>query len=180
MPNLVTRAKEFAIAKHDSNPIVERRFRKYTKEPYWSHPARVATILEMVAAKPEVIAAAWLHDLVEDCPVTTEEIEALFGRKVARLVAEVTNPSKLIDGSRAVRKAIDHEHLKKASPEGMSIKLADIVDNTPSIVKHAPEFARKKYLPEMRALLPFLGFGDPLLFEMATRVLTTDNIKKLE
>ena len=107
MTGLVVRAKEFAKEKHDDNPIVERRFRKYTKKPYWTHCERVANTLTMVGMKPEVVAAAWLHDLVEDCPVTSEEIEKLFGTKVARLVAEVTNPSKLIDGTRAVRKSVE-------------------------------------------------------------------------
>ena len=171
MPSLIAQATIFAIDSHGD------QVRKYTGEPYWKHPMRVAEWLLAVGAPwgglwdDEVIAAAWLHDVVEDTPVTNDQIKVLFGAKVAQLVAEVTNPSKLIDGSREFRKNLDREFLAGASPEGKSIKLADLLDNTPSIVEYGKDFA-KIYVGEMRALLPFLqDTGHPLLFSKAYKII---------
>ena len=73
------------------------------------------------------------------------------------------------DGNRAVRKAKDRAHLARASAEGKSIKLADLVSNTRSIVAHDPNFS-VVYLREKRALLPFLTEGDAGLFALATEL----------
>lgn len=156
-------ARTFAIAAHSAVGQV----RKYTGEPYWTHPCAVAKLVMQVSDISEVaIAAAYLHDVVEDTKVTIEVIDQQFGPYVAQLVAEVTDVSKPEDGNRAVRKAVDREHLAKASPEAQSIKLADIIDNTKSIVAHDPKFA-EVYLAEKRLLMPFLLKGDAGLFDRA-------------
>lgn len=167
---LVTRAADFAIAAHQAVGQV----RKYTGEPYWLHPRDVAQLVQFFSKpgelgdfqKDEVIAAAWLHDVVEDTKVTIDDIMARFGNKVAWLVSEVTDVSKPEDGNRAIRKALDRDHLAKASPAGKTIKLADIICNTASIVKHDPEFA-KIYLKEKEELLPLLTSGSRELWDMA-------------
>jgi (p)ppGpp synthase/HD superfamily hydrolase len=79
---LERRALEFAIAAHAS---IDQR-RKYTGEPYIVHPIAVAALVRSVPHTPEIIAAAYLHDVVEDTPVTIEEIRAEFGDEVAALV----------------------------------------------------------------------------------------------
>ena len=64
--------------------------RKYTHQPYEVHLKAVAKLLGEVIDDPEVIAAAWLHDTVEDTPVTLEELEREFGAGVAAAVLNRT------------------------------------------------------------------------------------------
>lgn len=70
------------------------------------------------------------------------------------------------DGLRKHRKAKDREHTAKASPQAKTIKLADLIDNTRSIVERDPEFA-KVYLAEKALLLEVLRDGDATLWKMA-------------
>ena len=108
-----------------------------------------------------MVAAALLHDVVEDCPVSAAEIAAEFGSSVAALVAEVTKPV-LPGASKPVRRAAMRAHLARASYYGASIKLADMIDNSSNVADHDPAFAAG-YLPEMRAILPLLSHGHPAL-----------------
>lgn len=160
-------AGTFAAGAH----LAVGQVRKYTGEPYHLHCREVA---QLVAAVPgvsvEAICAAYLHDTIEDTAVTAEAIEDIFGIGVAALVMEVTDVSRPEDGNRATRKAMDREHLADASPEGQTIKLADLISNTRSIVARDPEFARV-YLAEKRALLGVLTKGDPGLYAQARQIL---------
>jgi guanosine-3',5'-bis(diphosphate) 3'-pyrophosphohydrolase len=149
-------AKEFATKAH------EGQLRKYTGDPYIVHPAAVVEILREVDDDPVMLAAAWLHDVVEDTPVTIEEIEDKFGFDVAGLVRHLTDVSKPSDGNRATRKALDREHLAAAPARAQTIKLADIIDNAASISAHDPEFA-KVYKGEALALIHVLRDGDSRL-----------------
>jgi (p)ppGpp synthase/HD superfamily hydrolase len=115
-----------------------------------------------------VIAAALLHDTVEDTGITAEEIRAAFGNRVAQLVLEVTDP--VVEGNRAFRKQAAQEHLARSSAEGATIKLADLIDNTSSIVKYDKGFARK-YLTEKERLLEVLRHGSTALWQRASEVL---------
>jgi (p)ppGpp synthase/HD superfamily hydrolase len=77
-----------------------------------------------------MVAAAWLHDVIEDCGVTAEDLAEHFATGVVRLVVELTNPSKKHpDLPRAERKRMDREHAALVSREAKVIKLADRVDN---------------------------------------------------
>ena len=58
--------------------------------PYMWHISKVADILSLVTNDPEIITAAYLHDILEDCPVTKEQLIDEFGERVANLVFEVT------------------------------------------------------------------------------------------
>ena len=60
-------------------------------EPYIVHPAQVAAILSEVTQDEDLIAAAWLHDVIEDSETTYEDLKAVFGQRVADLVNEVTH-----------------------------------------------------------------------------------------
>ena len=82
MHDLVHEAMKFATEVHRG---IDRR-RKYSKQPYEVHLKAVAQIVASVSDDPEMIAAAWLHDTVEDTPATIDEIEATFGTGVALLV----------------------------------------------------------------------------------------------
>ena len=136
------------------------QLRKYTKEPYINHPVAVARLVSTVTLDIELISAALLHDTIEDCGETFESISnAGFGCTIAKLVMEVSDVSKPLDGNRATRKAIDRQHLSNASPAGKTIKLADIIDNSKSILEYDPKFA-KVYMAEIAKLLPVLSEGD--------------------
>ena len=104
--------------------------------------AATAADAATVASVATAPAAAWLHDTVEDTPVTFQDIEKEFGAGVAQLVLDLTDVSKASDGNRAVRKAIDRGHLAQAMPRAKTIKLADLIDNCRDICNNNPRFAR--------------------------------------
>lgn len=163
--SLEKRCEAFARKAHDSI----NHQRKYTGEPYTVHLQAVADLVRKVSGSPEMIGAAWLHDVVEDTPVTLPEVQREFGDEVATLVGELTDVSRPEDGNRKVRKAIDREHLAVASPEAKTIKLADLIDNSYSIQEHSPGFA-KIYMQEKRLLLEVLQEGDPDLHAIASEI----------
>jgi (p)ppGpp synthase/HD superfamily hydrolase len=160
-------AKAAAFAAHWHGSIDQRR--KYTGEPYIAHPAAVAQLVKSVPHTPEMLAAAWLHDVVEDTPCSMEMIEAEFGAKVAALVGWLTDVSKPEDGNRATRKALDREHTAAAPAPAKTVKLADLIDNSRSILALDPDFA-KVYIHEKERLLTVLTEGDATLHAMATQI----------
>jgi (p)ppGpp synthase/HD superfamily hydrolase len=160
--DLESRARLFATAAHAA--IGQKR--KYTGENYVNHPAAVAEIVRSVPHTESMLAAAWLHDVVEDTAVTIDELRREFGPVVAMLVSDLTDVSCPADGNRAARKAIDRPHTANAIPPSQTIKLADLIDNTRSIVQYDPDFA-KVYLAEKALLLEVLREGDPTLWAQA-------------
>ncbi len=157
---LIPRASAFAYAAHRG------QVRKYSGEPYINHPLEVARIVAKVGGSDEMIAAAILHDTVEDCDVSYMEISHNFGQEVAMLVGWLTDVSRPEDGNRLARKAMDREHSGRATPDAKTIKLADLISNTRSIVVEDPNFA-KVYMAEKALLLPLLREGDEVLWEVA-------------
>lgn len=144
--------------------------RKYTGQPYIEHPAEVVAILRAQEVDgPIVLAAAWLHDVVEDCSVDLSQLITYFGMDVAMMVSELTDVSKPSDGNRATRKAIDLAHISNGCPASKMIKLADIISNSKSIIAHDPKFA-KAYLPEKRAMLNVLRGAHEGLWNEANRI----------
>ncbi len=172
MKNLEFTAQAFAEHYHG---IIDQR-RKYTDEPYIVHPAAVVAIVRAVPHTPAMLAAAWMHDVLEDTPATVEEMRRTFGQEVTSLVEMLTNVSRPEDGNRAKRKAIDLAHLAKASPEAKTIKLADIIDNTNSIITRDPSFART-YLAEKARALIVLRDGDPDLWFHADALIASSYAK---
>ncbi len=156
-------ALDFATKAH------EGQVRKYTGEPYICHPISVARLVAAVTNDKAMIAAALLHDTVEDTDVTLDEIERLFGSDVASLVESLTDVSTPQDGLRRMRKEVDRLHTAKASPRAKTIKLADLIDNSRSIIERDPKFA-KVYIGEKRRLLEVLTEGDPFLLSEAWRI----------
>lgn len=169
MVGMEERAKRFAAAAHAG---IDHR-RKYTGEPYIAHPAAVVELVRGVPHTEAMLAAAWLHDTVEDTPVTLVDIEREFGAEVADMVESLTDVSRPQDGNRRARKAIDREHTAQASAEAKTIKLADLIDNSRSILEYDPGFARV-YLVEKVALLEVLREGDKTLLDMAQRIVAAE------
>ena len=161
---LVERARVFATAAH----AAVGQLRKYTYEPYIVHPAEVASIVGRVSHTPEMLAAAWLHDTVEDTGVTIEVIRAEFGTEVAELVGWLTDVSRPDHGNRAARKAVDRAHSAAAPAAAQTVKLADLISNTRSILEHDQKFA-KTYLEEKRLLLEVMTKGDSTLMAIARK-----------
>lgn len=85
---LVERAARYAIAAHGAD-------RRKSGEPYVIHPLAVAEILAWIQLDSETIAGALLHDVVEDTPVTLEQIEEEFGPRIARLVDGVSKLGRI-------------------------------------------------------------------------------------
>jgi (p)ppGpp synthase/HD superfamily hydrolase len=162
--SIVEKARTFALAAHSA----VRQLRKYTGEPYIVHPTEVAAIVSTVSHTPEMLAAAWLHDVVEDTGVTNEVIRQEFGSEVAELVEWLTDVSTPEDGNRSYRKAIDRAHSALAPAEAQTVKLADLISNSRSIIQHDPKFA-VTYLEEKRQLLAVMNKGDATLMAEARR-----------
>lgn len=162
--DIVTKAELFATDAHRGQK------RKYTGENYIVHPAEVVGIVESVPHTKEMLAAAWLHDVVEDTDWLIEDIKWEFGHSVGSLVDWLTDVSKPSDGNRERRKQIDREHIAKAPPEAKTIKLADLISNSRSIVQHDPDFA-KIYMREKELLMHSLLGGDQTLFAQAMKIL---------
>ena len=161
---MVERARVFATAAHAAVGQV----RKYTFEPNIVHPAEVAMIVAEAGGSEAMVAAAWLHDTVEDTGVTNEVIRAEFGAEVAELVGWLTDVSRPEHGNRAHRKALDRAHSAMAPAEAQTVKLADLIANTRSIVEHDVAFA-KTYLEEKRLLLEVMTKGDATLMAEARK-----------
>ena len=162
MMTLELRARLFATAAH----AAVGQLRKYTHEPYIVHPAEVAEIVRSVPHTEEMLAAAWLHDVVEDTGVSIELIRSEFGSGVSDLVGWLTDVSRPDHGNRAQRKAIDRAHSAAAPAEAQTVKVADLISNTRSIVAHDPKFATT-YLAEKRLLLEVLTRADQGLLDRA-------------
>ena len=144
-------ALTYATAAHAA--VSQRR--KYTDEPYIVHPARVATTVAKFGGTDEMIAAAYLHDVVEDTGVSIVDIQDMFGTDVALIVNGLTDVSKPEDGNRAVRKAMDRAHSACATYEAQFVKCADMIDNASDIGDNDPSF-NVVYRKEMVLLLEVL------------------------
>lgn len=146
---IVDLARAFDVAAHTA--INQKR--KYTGEDYHVHPEEVLSILLTYCdPPPEVQAATLLHDVIEDTATTREHIARVFGQYVAQLVVEVSDVSKASDGTRKTRKALDREHLAKASLWGKRLKCADLISNSRSIAQYDIKFGQV-YLEEKLAIL---------------------------
>lgn len=168
--NLLEEARSFAINAHNS--INHKR--KYTDEPYYKHCERVVKILSEITEDQEVLAAAWMHDVLEDVAphnqeYSEEKIRELFGNRVCDMVIELTD-TLLEYGNRATRKARDRARLEAASPEVKSIKLADLIDNYIDIQKNDPGFLII-LTKEVALLLPCLCKGDNILYLRLSKLL---------
>ena len=116
----------------------EGQFRKgKAQEPYTIHLEEVAALVERWSGSERAIAAAWLHDTVEDCPPTSlAELETLFSKEVADIVAELTDDKALPKASRKEQQIIN---APKKSNEASLVKLADKTSNIGAIANSPPE-----------------------------------------
>lgn len=151
--------------------------RRYTGERYIVHPIRVMETCLGYSNDPAVLSAALLHDVLEDTPVSVDEIRG-FLREVLpqhsveeaiNLVVELTDIYTKKDYprlNRRQRRQNEFKRLHAASANAQTIKYADIIDNTIDIVNHDPDFARV-FLAEASALLDNITRGNPDLYQRA-------------
>jgi (p)ppGpp synthase/HD superfamily hydrolase len=153
MDSLIEKASAFALERH------EHHKRRYTGEPYFNHLAGVARLVRRLTTDEEVIAAAYLHDSVEDTETTLDEVRALFGDRVCRIVDELTDhftPEAYPKLNRAERKKREATRLGGVSYDAKLVKICDILDNASSIDQHDPKFAlvwRAEKEATLRAML---------------------------
>lgn len=163
-------AELFADMAHSS--IFQKR--KYTGHPYIEHCRNVAYLTQIADGSKEMIETAYLHDVLEDVtpknPIYNAElILKEFGQTVLDYVTWLTNvPHER--GNRETRKAIDRENLCCAPSEVKTIKLADLIDNSLTIIEYDPSFA-KIYLKEKRLLMDVLIDGNSQLWNLADSIL---------
>jgi (p)ppGpp synthase/HD superfamily hydrolase len=142
------------------------QIRKYTGRPYLEHPARVAgKVATIVGADENMIAAAFLHDVLEDTQATPEDVLQATNGDVLGYVQWLTNPSKgRADLKRADRKAMDREHLMNAPNAAKVIKMVDRIDNLLDIVEGPWDF-QALYAHESILLAEAIGSADPHIAE---------------
>lgn len=130
--SLVTKAMEFAADKHRGQ---SRKDEKNT--PYINHPISLAHLLSDVGDITDayVIAAALLHDTVEDTDATIDEIEDVFGNKIMNIVKEVTDDKSLPSPE---RKRLQIENAAHISHEAKLVKLADKISNLEDMILRPP------------------------------------------
>jgi len=152
--NLILKAAALAREAHSGQR------RKYNDLPYVVHPARVAGRVAIHPdATEDMVAAAFLHDVVEDTTVLIETIRRETNPEVAGFVRWMTNPSKGLKILRAERKKMDREHLARAPWQVKIIKLIDRIDNLTEMTGAPEDFARL-YADESFRLVEAIGEAD--------------------
>ncbi len=144
--DILGRADRFAEERH------EGQFRRDGRTPYVEHPRNVMAILrdELGVEDPEVLAAALLHDTIEDTRTDHDDLQDRFGRRVADLVAVLTKDKRLPEPRR------EREYfarLARAPREAKLCKAADTLHN----LRDTDAAHRPKALGKARKLLRVLG-----------------------
>lgn len=137
---MILKATEFAANKHKG------QFRKGNlNTPYINHPVKVAYVLEKVGVTDQVVlAAAILHDVIEDTDATHSDLKNVFNKKVADIVEEVSDNKYL---SRDERKAFQISNASNLTYEARLIRIADKICNVQDICgKDSPDWSyERKY-----------------------------------
>jgi guanosine-3',5'-bis(diphosphate) 3'-pyrophosphohydrolase len=129
---LVIRAVEFAAQKHR----MQRR-KDNDASPYINHPIALMHVLciDGGISDPLILAAAALHDTIEDTETTEEELRETFGEEIAHIVVEMTDDKSL---PKDVRKRLQIEHAHWMSREGALVKLSDKTCNLRDVTMNPP------------------------------------------
>ena len=139
---LIVRAADFAARAH-----VAQHRKGLAEEPYVNHLTEVASLLAEATGgeDAELIAAAYLHDTLEDTATAYEDLVSQFGPDVAKLVGEVTDDKSL---PKAERKRLQVETVTKKSARAQLLKIADKTSNVRALVTSPPAGWSKARLME--------------------------------
>ncbi len=131
--DLILRAVAFAAHKHR-----DQRRKDKEASPYINHPIELAHVLwdEGEVRDPMVIAAALLHDTLEDTETSWQELRGEFGEEIADIVLEVTDTKWI---RKEVRKRLQVAKAKHSSTQARLVKLADKICNVRDLGTRAPE-----------------------------------------
>ena len=160
-PVLVAQAYAFAAERH-----VEQRRKGAREEPYLNHLVEVAALIAAATdgSDPNLIAAAVLHDTIEDTKTSYAELESHFNKDVADLVLEVTDDKSLL---KQVRKDLQIQNTPKKSARAKMIKIADKTSNLRSILNSPPgnwdEKRKEEYLDWARQVVVGARGVNPVL-----------------
>ena len=163
--NFILKARRFAELAHglvlnNEGELGQRR--KGSNEPYTKHLSDVSRRVAESGGDEAQVAAAWLHDVVEDTPIPLSHIRVVFGSDVANLVQELTDKftKQNYPGlNRHQRKAKEVERLSKISDRAKTIKYADFVSNLASVSVLGPNFG-EVYTREVAEALRSMHGGD--------------------
>jgi guanosine-3',5'-bis(diphosphate) 3'-pyrophosphohydrolase len=156
---LLLKALSFAAHKHR-----DQRRKDAAASPYINHPIALAEVLagEGGVTDLEVLAAALLHDTIEDTATTLEELQRHFGERIAAMVAEVTDDKAL---PKAERKRLQIERAGGISRGAKLVKLADKICNLRDVARHPPEkwdlARRREYFEWARQVIDGLRGAHP-------------------
>ena len=152
MKNIIAEAQRIATLAHAGQ---KRKYEESDRD-YIVHPIRVADRAKTAGMSNTAIAAAFLHDVFEDCAAEwRDSVADNCGASVFAMVCELTNPSKGLKSLRALRKEIDRAHLKNVSLDAVCLKFIDRTDNLLHMFA-APEDFKRLYIAESAALLETL------------------------
>ncbi|WP_035456283.1 HD domain-containing protein [Algoriphagus terrigena] len=171
MDKILEEIRDFADQAHGD------QMRKYAPDRYIVHPVRVMKMCQEYTDNLPVLAAALLHDVLEDTDTGKEEMLEFLQKhlsytqamKVLRLVVELTDVYVKADYpklNRDQRKGKEAERLAKISPDAQTIKYADIIDNCKEITAHDAHFA-PVFLKECRHILMGCKKGNRQLHKAA-------------
>ncbi len=147
---LVKKAFEYCVLKHESK-------KRSTGEPYYTHPFNVALIIVSLGMDSKAIAAALLHDVVEDTDATLEDIKREFGEEVALLVDGVTKIGRLNFSTKEQQQAESLRKMLIAMGQDIRviiIKLADRLHNMRTIDAMTPQKQRDKSVETLEIYAP--------------------------
>lgn len=157
----VLNALAFAADKHRN-----QRRKDAHSSPYINHPIALTQLLACEAMERDraVLAAAALHDTVEDTDTTFEDLESAFGRDIANIVREVTDDKTL---DKAERKLLQIKHAAHASKSAKAVKLADKICNLRDLNKSPPPDwsveRRREYFDWAKRVVEAMRGSYPLL-----------------
>ena len=168
MEPILEKIKDFADQAHGE------QMRRYSNDRYIVHPVRVMETCRAFTNDTAVLAAALLHDVLEDTPITAEELKSFLltvmkpgqAERTVHIVKELTDvftKSRYPHYNRRKRKRKEADRLEKTSGEAHTIKYADIIDNAPETSEKDPDFA-KTFLFEYKELLKRITKGEQQLY----------------
>lgn len=173
MESMIKVARELAREKHASIYLPDE-----AQTSMFEHISEVAELVERAGGTDEMIAAAWLHDTVEDTDVTLGQIKELFGTEVRRLVDGLTDPADFERKPLKERKQLQADRIRNLDDDVKRIKLCDQLSNVRRVTNRPPldwseekqwtyiQGARKITL-ECRGLWPDLDAEFDIAYEAA-------------
>jgi (p)ppGpp synthase/HD superfamily hydrolase len=183
MESKLEKIREFADEAHGDQK------RKYSGDRYIVHPIRVMEICSQYTQNHIILAAALLHDVLEDTPVTKLKMKLFLetimsvedADKTIKLVAALTDvytKEKFPLLNRKNRRYKESERLHNIPADAQTVKYADIIDNTIDMTQNDPDFATV-YLKECMTTLKKITNGNPELYKRALQTVE-ENMQKIK